>query len=292
MENYDVVILGGGLAGLTLSLQVKRSRPKTNILILERRSDDAPTAAHKVGESTVELGTYYLREVVGLKDYLIEHQLPKEGLRYFFSSKHKNELSDRFEMGPVVSPKFPSHQVDRGLLENEMIRQTRELGSSCLLGAKVKDVQLNVDENTHRVTYQQGGNEYTVSTHWVADATGRGSFMKRKLKFQKKMDHAINSVWFRVKKAIDIDDWSDNEAWKNKMKPGFRRLATNHLMDQGYWVWVIPLVSGNTSIGIVADPAYHAFEDMNTYEKAMNWLEKNEPVAFKKLSASTLNPIN
>ncbi|MBK8522214.1 MAG: hypothetical protein IPL54_15540 [Chitinophagaceae bacterium] len=43
---------------------------------MERRETEASTAAHKVGESTVELGTHYLREVLDLKGYLEEHELP------------------------------------------------------------------------------------------------------------------------------------------------------------------------------------------------------------------------
>ena len=69
-SQYDVIILGGGLAGLTLSLQLKGMDPAISILVLERRESEALTAAHKVGESTVELGSHYLREVLGLKDYL------------------------------------------------------------------------------------------------------------------------------------------------------------------------------------------------------------------------------
>ena len=71
-EQYDVVILGGGMAGLTLSLQLKKAKPDISILLLERRETEATTAAHKVGESTVELGTHYLREVLDIKGYLEE----------------------------------------------------------------------------------------------------------------------------------------------------------------------------------------------------------------------------
>ncbi|HQW92764.1 MAG TPA: FAD-dependent oxidoreductase, partial [Ferruginibacter sp.] len=67
-EQYDVVVLGGGLAGLTLSLQLKKAKPGISILVLERRETAAATAAHKVGESTVELGTHYLREVLDIKE--------------------------------------------------------------------------------------------------------------------------------------------------------------------------------------------------------------------------------
>jgi hypothetical protein len=54
-------------------------------------------------------------------------------------------------------------------------------------------------------------------------------------------------------------------------------------MDNGYWLWVIPLGSKNTSIGIVADPAVHPFETYNTYEKALEWMKQNESLAYKML---------
>jgi 2-polyprenyl-6-methoxyphenol hydroxylase-like FAD-dependent oxidoreductase len=94
---YDVVILGGGLAGLTLSLQLKRAKPGISVLVLERRETEASTAAHKVGESTVELGTHYLREVLDLKGYLEEHELPKHGLA-FFPSETKEDIASRVEL--------------------------------------------------------------------------------------------------------------------------------------------------------------------------------------------------
>ena len=54
-------------------------------------------------------------------------------------------------------------------------------------------------------------------------------------------------------------------------------MSTNHLMGKGYWTWLIPLGSGSTSIGIVADEAIHPFASMNRYEKALDWLRTFEP---------------
>jgi hypothetical protein len=53
-------------------------------------------------------------------------------------------------------------------------------------------------------------------------------------------------------------------------------LSTNHLLGKGYWVWIIPLASGATSIGIVADPQFHPYAEFNTFERAMQWLKKNQ----------------
>ena len=278
---YDVVILGGGLAGLTLSLQLKRAKPDISILVLERRENEASTAAHKVGESTVELGTHYLREVLDLKGYLEEHELPKHGLRFFFPSETKEDIASRVELGPRLRLPVPSHQLDRGTLENYLMKHTREMGNELLLGAKVSNVDLLAEG--HKVSYTKDGEEYTVTSRWVADASGRSSILKRKLQFQKPMEHHSNAVWWRLKGVIDIDTWTENKQWQSFLEPGLRYLSTVHFMDTGYWLWVIPLGSKNTSIGIVADPAVHPFETFNTYEKSVEWMRVNEPLAHKML---------
>ena len=71
----DVAILGGGLAGLTLSLQLRRRFPDLDILVLERRRHPVPEAAHKVGESSVEIAANYFDTVLGLGEHLAQRQL-------------------------------------------------------------------------------------------------------------------------------------------------------------------------------------------------------------------------
>ena len=66
-DRYDVVILGGGLAGLTLALHLHRTHPDISVMVAEKRAGPAPLAAFKVGESSVEVGAYYYREICGLK---------------------------------------------------------------------------------------------------------------------------------------------------------------------------------------------------------------------------------
>ncbi len=58
-QRADVVITGGGLAGLSLALQLKQRDPALAITVLERRAHPVREAAFKVGESTVEIGAHY-----------------------------------------------------------------------------------------------------------------------------------------------------------------------------------------------------------------------------------------
>src|SRR5438034_3659206 len=116
-NRYDVAILGGGLAGLTLALQLKRTRPETSVLVGEKRAEPAPDAAFKVGESSVENGAYYYREKAGMKDHLEEKHLLKAGLRYFWPAGDNTDIARRVEY--VTSDVAISHQIDRGVFENE-----------------------------------------------------------------------------------------------------------------------------------------------------------------------------
>ena len=83
-NQYDVAILGGGLAGLTLAKQLLMQDSAIRIAVIEKRSFPVNEAAHKVGESTVEIGAHYFGEVLKLKKHLTDQQLPKFGLRFFF----------------------------------------------------------------------------------------------------------------------------------------------------------------------------------------------------------------
>ncbi len=284
-EKYDVLIVGGGLAGLTLALQLKQARPGILILVLEKRTTEAPAAAHKVGESLSELAASYLREILHLKEYLTEHQLPKFGFRFFFSPEHSGDIAKRVEVGSKIANPYPSHQVDRGLLENELMRRLKDYRVEVILGAKVTDVELS--KAGRKLEFERENKQYHAEGTWLIDSTGRNSLLKRKLNLEKEINHDINAAWFRLDAAIDIDEWSQNLSWRSFADPGRRRLATNHLMGEGYWVWIIPLVSGKTSIGIVADPRYHSFNEYNTFEKAIQWLEQHEPLAAKMLGEHT-----
>jgi hypothetical protein len=57
-------------------------------------------------------------------------------------------------------------------------------------------------------------------------------------------------------------------------------------MGRGYWVWLIPLASDSTSVGIVADDDLHPYSTMSRYEKAVEWLEKYEPECADYVKAS------
>ena len=117
MSINDVTILGGGLAGLTLAIQLRQGNPDIDVCVLERREHPVREAAFKVGESTVEIGAHYLSHVLGLREHLDSQQLRKFGFRFFFS-EGRSDLDRCCELGVSRLLPTPSWQLDRGRFEN------------------------------------------------------------------------------------------------------------------------------------------------------------------------------
>lgn len=276
-HHFDVIILGGGLAGLTLALQIKQTRPSASILVIERQPHPVPQTTHKVGESTVEIAAHYLRDILGLDAHLQEQHLRKFGLRMFFSAEGNHDIARRVEVGSTIFPPLSTYQIDRGRLENMLGERVRQHGIAFLNGAKVQQVALQPHAAYHMVEAQQGDVAHTMYGRWVVDATGRNALLRRQLGLAKKVAHHGNAVWFRLGFPIDVKTWSAEPSWHERVTQGDRALSTNHLMGDGYWVWLIRLASGSTSVGIVTDADKHPFDQINRFDRAMEWMRQHEP---------------
>lgn len=274
-ENYDVVICGGGKAGLCIARQLRHTLPSASIAVVERSTRPLPLACHKVGESSVELATHYFREVLGLEDYLEETHLHKNGLR-FFTDGGSTPLKERPEIGPAEFPIVPSFQIDRGRFETDMRGFIEEAGVDLLEGVSVRDLEIGEENETHHVALSDGR---TLNARWLVDASGRGRLVSKRLDLRRPSPNAASAAWFRIEGQLRVADLvhKDERAWHARDVDGNRWQSTIHLMGQGYWVWIIVLATGHTSIGIVADHEHHPFATYNREERANDWLKKHEP---------------
>ncbi|MEM9191873.1 MAG: tryptophan 7-halogenase [Myxococcota bacterium] len=283
-EVWDVVICGGGMAGLCLARQLRRELPEARVALLERTERPLPVACHKVGESSVELGSQYLATSLGLEAYLRSEHLEKNGLR-FFSGDNQAPVQHRPEIGPPEFPLAPSFQIDRGKFENDLRAMNETDGVTLLEGASIEHIALAKKDAPHRIDYRIGEQSASLQARWVVDATGRRRFLQRQLGLQKASQHRPSAAWFRVAERVKISEVvaSDVTAWHGRDVDQNRWLSTVHMMGPGYWLWLIPLSTGHTSIGIVADES-HDFDTFRTEELAREWVRTHEPAVYQRIA--------
>ncbi len=279
---HEVIIMGGGLAGLSLAMQLKGAYPDIGIVVLERQKRPLPEAAHKVGESTVEIAAHYFAHTLGLLDHLEHEQIRKFGFRFFFSDGC-DDLADVTELGVSAVLPTPSYQIDRGILENFMGDEARRRGIDFREGVTVKGFDIGEGDAPHVVRYSDDGVTHELQGRWLIDAAGRTGLIRRKLDLTRDNGHHANAVWFRIGERLEIDGWCDDAEWQDRCHPPERWRSTNHLCGPGYWVWLIPLSSGAHSVGIVADAAMHPLETMKTFDLALDWMKKHQPVVAREL---------
>lgn len=286
MKSYDVVITGGGLAGLTCAIYLRKQLPNISIAVVEPSRRPLPDACHKVGESSVEIGAGFFEndKWCGLRKYLDEHQLRKNGLRYF-SGDTQGPLAARREIGPSEQPVVPAFQLDRGKLENDLRVFVEDAKIDLYEGWSAYEVELGTSGARHVIHIATEGKKEELDARWLIDASGRRRLIQKKLGLTRDSDHTHSSSWFRISRRFDVSQLvpASETAWHARDVDKNRWLSTVHLMGKGYWVWLIPLSSGLHSVGIVAGGEHHPIETFGRPETAMAWLEQHEPVLYAKL---------
>src|ERR1043165_3360895 len=125
-DRYDVVIIGAGLAGLSLSRQLLLNSDK-KILLIDKRSQ-IPSPHQKVGESLVQLSAYYFSKVLDLEEHLLREHFMKYNLRFYWKTEGKeNSRFEEYCQSYIRSlSNIATYQLDRNKLEGEILRLNLE----------------------------------------------------------------------------------------------------------------------------------------------------------------------
>lgn len=296
-ELVDVVVLGGGLAGLCLTRLLLREVPGCSVVSLDR----GKPGRRKVGESTVEIGAHFLNVRLGLGELLARSQLPKNGLRFWFDSpEHDLSFQEASEDGPATFAYWRTYQLERETLERDLVGLNEVGGAEHLFEARAIEVEQTEGAARHRIRFERDGQARELHARWLVDASGIRSLQGRatgNLKREPRLTHSACWAWYDGVKRIDA--LLEEGKGPARFNWGPRALSTNHLLSEGYWVWMIPLASGLYSLGlgydeeVVTDPprtqaALDAF--LRRHRMLADLLEHARPVEFGQLRRFSFRP--
>ena len=250
--SYDVAIIGGALSGASTATLLLQQDPSLRVVIIER----SPSFERRVGESTIEISTYFLNRVLGLADHLNEHHYVKQGLRFWFTNDRVEKFDDCSEIGGRFLSRVPAFMVDRAVLDEEVLQRAMKLGAECRRPAQLIKAELNSGEEQLLTLRTADGQEENLRARWVVDASGVRALLARQEGWHRvNEDHPTAAVWSRwtgVKNLDGLELQGKYPEWA-AASYGMRQMATNHLCGDGWWSWLIPLKGGDVSIGLVYD---------------------------------------
>jgi flavin-dependent dehydrogenase len=259
--NYDICIIGGGLAGSTLAHRLKQLSPNLSICILEKKSK----FHKKVGESTSDLTAIYLRRL-GI-DHLLKKHIQKTGLRFLF--KDGSEFSS-----PAYKSIANGFHLDRSIFDEDMLVECEKLGVVVKRDAQFKSY------SKPTVFY----NDESLECKWVVDASGKAGVLVNQLGWRdNEQTLPTASTWAHFENLNPHWDELKSSTWDTHAI-GPQAESTIHFMGEFYWWWCIPLRDGTTSLGLVYDTNYHQGNPHDIFD----YLKDDHPALKKMLEGSNL----
>lgn len=289
INHCDVVIIGAGIAGLSLARQLLLNCDK-RILLVDKRAQ-IPPARQKVGESCVQVSGYYFSKVLDLEEHLLREHFMKYNLRFYWKTAglENRSFEDYSQSYIRALSNIPTYQLNRNKIEAELLRLNLENPNFCFCGGATElDVELS-DDGPHSVSFSFNGNRISAQPEWVVDTSGRGKFLARKMDLcqQNPIRHGTAFLW--VEGLVNFEKLTDLSPRQLRLNPDRSLtghlpfwLATNHFCGEGFWFWVIPL-QGITSLGLVYDNKLIDRELISTPQKLIEWVCKKFPLFERDL---------
>lgn len=261
-HQYDVIVVGGGPAGSTLSTLL--ARQGYQVLLLEREK----FPRFHVGESLLP-GTQLIWEKLGIAEPM---QHLKQTFKYggdFRLGLDPNK-SD-YESSILHFYNFPRHrlqqrpyayQVERSEFDLFLLNHARQQGVTVFEEATVKEVLWAEDKATGVRWKTQEGVEYNTQAKFVADCSGRHALIARSRQFLVPDKTIKTSAVFGHFKHVQRD-------------PGIRQGYFNGYFLENGWMWLIPLHSDIMSVGVVMnEPGADWWNKANPEEILLTYINR------------------
>ncbi len=258
----DVVVIGGGPAGSTVSTVVADSGAGVELFERER------FPRFHIGESMIP-ETYWTLNRIGMIPKLKASAFTKKHSVQFFNANGKASAPFYFADNKDHESS-QTWQVVRSEFDQMMLENAREHGVRAHEGVRVLDVVFEGSSAVGVRVRDEDGGEREVRSKIVVDASGQNGLLMNKLDLR---------VWDPVLTMGAV--WTYFEGAHRD--PGRDEGATLVLQtsDKNGWFWYLPLHNDIVSVGVVAGFEY-LFKGRKDYEKTFGEELERCPVAKER----------
>ncbi|KAF8688488.1 geranylgeranyl reductase, partial [Rhizoctonia solani] len=203
--DFDVIVVGGGIAGCATTLSLMRSAPDATFALI----DNANPARFKIGESLPGESRRFLHYLSPSIAERLDQNIAKGVHTRSRVNASVWQSRDLQETPASIDPSGESWHINRASFEEDLRAYVRSVcnngstTSSKLINANFKSVLRNSDGWT-LVVRSESGEEHTLRAKWLIDASGRKATVAQKLGAKTvKADSLI--AFYTVFSSTDVD---------------------------------------------------------------------------------------
>lgn len=238
INNFDVIVIGGGPAGSSCASILAREGCK--VILFEK--EEFPR--HHIGESLMT-DTYWTFQRMGFLEKLKSSAFTQKYSVQFANVAGK-ESHPFYFFEAVHNESAVTWQVNRAVFDKMLIEHAAEQGASVHQGVTVKRVLFDGDRATGVEVQMKDGARQMFFAKVIVDATGQSAMLSNKFRWRVRDP--------KLKKAVLYSYFKG--AHREKDLNGGATLVLRTPAGSGGWFWYIPLEDDITSVGIVANPDY------------------------------------
>ena len=245
--NSDVIVIGGGPAGSTVSALIAQHGYKVQLFERER------FPRFHIGESLIP-ETYWVLQRLGMLEKMQKSHFVKKYSVQFVNATGK--LSAPFYFWDNKPHECSqTWQVVRSEFDLMMLNNAREHGVEAHEGVRVRDVLFEKQRAVGVMIQLEDGTTREVRARVVVDASGQSGLLQNKFKLR---------VWDPIlNKGAIWTYWQGAYRDKGRDEGATMVLQTANRLG---WFWYIPLNDDRVSVGVVA-PFDYLFKGRGSHEQ-------------------------